>query len=111
MESTTLEDVLVDDNVDNKVGKNESDTTHLISIKGCCPKKLSMACLRKFCQAHSMSGYKNLAKTRLCNLIVERMKTRGLDDEMYPDDFNKKPEKTKKLPKNAKPLVVTKDGS
>ncbi len=113
MESTTLDDVLVDDDVNNKVGKNESDTTHLISIKGCCPKKLSMACLRKIFMVHSISGYKALAKTRLCNLIVERMKTRGLDGEMYPDDFNKKKpgEKAKKLPKNAKPAVVTKDGS
>ena len=106
-----MEDVLGDNNVDNKVGKNERDLTHWLSIEGVYTKKLSMARRRKFCQANSITGYKNLAKTRLCNVIVERMKTRGLDDEMYPDDFNKKPEKTKKLPKNAKPLVVTKDGS
>ena len=113
METTTLDDVLVDDSVNTKVGKNDSDTTHLISIKGCCPKKLSMACLRKFCMVHSISGYKNLAKTRLCNLIVERMKTRGLDEEMYSGDFEKNKEMTKKkkLNKNAKPSAVTTDDS
>jgi hypothetical protein len=110
IESTTLDDVLVDDVVDNKVGKKESDTTHLVSIKGCCPKRLSMTCLRKFCKVHSISGYKTLSKTGLCNLIVERLKTKGLDSDMYPEDF-KKAEKKKKLTKNAKPPAVTKDGS
>jgi hypothetical protein len=38
------------------------------------------------------------------------MKTRGLDSDMCPDDF-KKPEKKKKLTKNAKPPAVTRDGS
>jgi hypothetical protein len=113
IENTTLDDVHVDDSVNNKVGKKETDTTHLVSIKGCCPKKLSMTCLRKFCMVHSISGYKALAKTGLCNLIVERMKTRGLDSNMYPDDFQKaeKAEKIKKLSKNAKPPAVTRDGS
>jgi hypothetical protein len=72
IENTTLDDVLVDDNINNKVGKKETNTTHLVSIKGCCPKKLSMTCLQKnSMKVHSISGYKALAKTRLCNLIVE----------------------------------------
>jgi hypothetical protein len=110
MESTTLDDVVVDDEVNTKVGKKDSDTTHLVSIKGCCPKQLSMTCLRKFCTVHSISGYKSLPKTSLCNLIVEQIKTRGLDSGMYPDDFQKK-QKKKKLTKNAKPPAVTRDGS
>jgi hypothetical protein len=43
---------------------------------------------------HLISGYKALSKTGLCNLIVEQMKTRGLDSDIHPDNF-KKPEKKK----------------
>jgi hypothetical protein len=71
MESTTLDDVVVDDDVNIKVGKKESDTTHLISIKGCSTKKLSMTGLRNFCRVHLISGYKSLSKSGLCNLVVE----------------------------------------
>jgi hypothetical protein len=56
MESTTLDDVLVDDDINIKVGKKTSDTTHLVSIEGCCPKMLPMTCLQKFCMVRSISG-------------------------------------------------------
>jgi hypothetical protein len=56
MESTTLDDVVVDDDVNIKVGKKESDTTHLISIKGCSTKKLSMTGLRNFCRVYTQSA-------------------------------------------------------
>jgi hypothetical protein len=39
IESTALDDVLLDDDIkNNKVGKIETDATHLVSIQGCCPK-------------------------------------------------------------------------
>ena len=124
IESTTLEDVLIDENNPIKVGRQSNDFTNLQSIKGCSPKSLSTGCLRKFCSVHLISGYKNKPKTFLCNLIVERMKTQGIDGVMYPDDFGKKTGKTTgkkktpdgsnkkaKLSKNAKPPAVTMDGS
>ncbi len=121
IESTTLDDVLVDESNPIKVGRQSNDVTNLQSIKGCPSKRLSIKCLRKFCGVHKITGYdKNKPKTFLCNLIVERMKTRGLDSNMYPDDFDKKTpkkmtpdgsKKKAKLSKNAKPPAVTMDGS
>jgi hypothetical protein len=124
IDSTTLDDVLVDENNPIKVGRQSNDVTHLQSIKGCSSKRLSTQCLRRFCSVHHISGYKNKPKTFLCNLIVERNKTKGLDASMYPENFGKKTDKKSdkkktsdgsnkiaKLSKNAKPPAVTMDGS
>jgi hypothetical protein len=121
IEGTTLDDVLVDETNPIKVGRQSNDVTNLQSIKGVASKRLSTKCLRKFCSVHMITGYKNKSKSFLCNLIVERAKTRGLDSNMYPGDFKKKTptqkttdgskKKATKLSKNAKPPAVTMDGS
>jgi hypothetical protein len=139
IEKTTLQDVIVDDTNPVKVGRLGNDVTFLQSIKGCPSKRLSTLCLRKFCSQHRITGYKNKSKTFLCNLIVERMKTTGLDKTIYPEDFGKgktssktsgdgngktskkktldtngskgSKKKASKLSKNAKPPAVTQDGS
>jgi hypothetical protein len=87
IEKATLDNVLVDEHNPIKVGRQQVDTTHLQSIEGCPSKKLTTKCLQRFCVVHQIFGYKNKSKTFLCNLIVERMKTQGLDTNMYPEDF------------------------
>ena len=122
IKNTTLEDVLVDEENAIQVGRKANDTTYLQSIKGLGSRKLSTICLRKFCSVHHISGYKNKPKTILCNLIVERMKTMGLDTKMYPGDYEEKSDKNsdttrdksskkdKKLSRNAKPPAVVQEG-
>jgi hypothetical protein len=124
IDSTTFDDVVVDESNPLKVGRGPDDTTFLQSIKGASPTQLSVCALRHFCTINGINGYKDQSKVMMCNLIIDRMKLKTLDKDMYPEDFSgeagdknggdEQPSakaKGKKLKKGSKPQAVTKDGT
>jgi len=87
VESTTLDDVVYDENKKQQVGRDVAKTTILKSIKGVTVKDLTVATLKAFCSKHKITGYKNKDKQGLCEIIARNSMSRGLQAAMYPDDF------------------------
>jgi hypothetical protein len=104
--------------------RGPDDTTFLQSIKGVSPTQLSVCALCHFCTINGINGYKDQSEVMMCNLIINRMKLKTLDKDMYPEDFSgdagdnnggdgqpSAEAKSKKLKKGSKPQAVTKDGT
>jgi hypothetical protein len=89
IESTAFDDVVVDESSPLKVGRGPDDTTFLQSIKGVSPTQLSVCALHHFwCTINGTNGYKDQSKVMMCNLIINGMKLKTLDKDMYPVDFS-----------------------
>ena len=72
---TTINDCLVN-----------SASGKLLLIKGMEASKLTCKMLRTFCSVHSITGYKGLNKLKMCDLIVERCRSKAVATSYYPED-------------------------